>query len=186
MTRVWIAGLTVLLACGCSGSSAPSAAQPASSAPPPKSATGSSASCLLGKHQPAHPPDKRDRDVLRAQGFGWLTDAVHVDGVTVLSGNMLHKADDHEMATFFLRQHHLVASDRVPRGRSHFAAVICKVGPASVTTGYLVNAAVTGHLSPKCPPVHWALVRWRISSGQVRPLDPIPHSQGCWPPARHA
>ena len=114
-----------------------------------------------------------------------MGDAVRVHGVTVLTGNMLHKADVHEMATFFLRRHHLVASDRVRRGRSHFVAAICNVAPGSVTTGYLVNAAVTGHLSPRCPPVHWALVHWRIRGDSVRPLDPIPHTLGCWP-RRHA
>jgi len=101
--------------------------------------------------------------------------------VTVLSANMLHKADEHEMATFFLSRHRLVTTDRVPSsGGSHFSAVICKVGLGSVTTGYLVNAGVTGH-EKNCPPVHWALVRWRIRGGSVQHLDPIPHTLGCWP-----
>jgi len=183
MGRLWTAGLVVLLACGCSGSSVSSPTRAPVSSPPPKAVA--AAPCLSGSHQPAHPPDKRDLAVLRGEGFGWVGDAVHIHGVTVLTGNMLHKADVHEMATFFLRRHQLVASDRVRRGRSHFVADICKVGPGLVTTGYLVNAAVTGHLSPKCPPVHWVLVRWRIRGDSVRPLDPIPHTLGCWPRRRH-
>jgi hypothetical protein len=122
---------------------------------------------------------------LRRVGFGSPYDAVHVRGVTVLTANMLHKADVHEMATFFLRHHHVIASDRIRHGRFHFVAAICDIGRSSVTTGYVVNAAVTGH-EPGCPPTRWAQVRWRISRDGVQHLDPVPRSDGCWPPTQHS